>query len=621
MLFQKFWVLSLTNICYTKSVNALNFCSLRMLLNKNAYSTVDKCVRSAQTEVKMERWIVHAKKADFNELGKKFQIDPVVARIIRNRDVIGEEEINYYLNGTAKEMHSPHLMKDMEKAVDIIQKKIEEKAKIRIIGDYDIDGISSLYILLSALRSCGAVADGEIPHRIQDGYGINMRIVEEAYEQGVDTLITCDNGIAASAQTAHAKSLGMTVIVTDHHDIPYEEKEGERSFLLPPADAVINPKQAECGYPYKELCGAGVAYKLVQALYERIGRPEEAEAFLEFAAIATVGDVMELLGENRIIVKEGLKRLRKTENIGLRALIEVNGLDYSHINSYHIGFVIGPCLNAGGRLDTAKRGLNLLMAKDKAEADREAGELKALNDSRKEMTKEGTKKAVELIEGSSLKEDKVLVVKLEDCHESLAGIIAGRIREIYHKPVFVLTEAEEGIKGSGRSIEAYSMFEELTKVKEYMDKFGGHPMAAGLSLQADKVDALRQALNQNAALTEEDFIEKKWIDVPMPISYLSKELIESFSVLEPFGKGNEKPVFAEKNLKMLSKKIVGKNENAVKLLLEDARGCRMDAIYFGNAGEFMERTMGKETISVLYYPGINEFRGTETLQIVVTGYQ
>lgn len=569
----------------------------------------------------MEKWMIYSKKADFKAIGEKFEIDPVLARVIRNRDVIGEEEIRLYLNGTKEDMYSPFLMKDMEKGVNILIEKIEKKKAIRIIGDYDVDGVNSLYILWMAFRKCGAVVDGEIPHRIMDGYGINERLIEQAHQDGIDTIVTCDNGISAREQVRFAKSLGMTVIITDHHDIPYEEIEGNRNYILPEADAVINPKQSDCEYPFKGLCGAGVVYKLVMALYEQLGYPkEEAEEFLEFAAIATVGDVMDLLGENRILVKEGLKRLHKTKNLGLKSLITVNEIEAESINAYHIGFILGPCLNAGGRLDTAKRALELLMAEDKKTADEAAGELKALNDSRKMMTKEGVEQAVSLIESTDLKQDKVLVVYLPECHESLAGIIAGRIREKYYKPVFVLTKAEEGIKGSGRSIETYSMYEELIKSKEYLEKFGGHPMAAGLSLKEENLELFRRSVNEKTTLTEADLIPVRWIDVAMPMYYVTEKFIDSLTILEPFGKGNEKPVFAEKNLKILMQNIVGKNRNAVKLLLEEENGNQIDAIYFGNGEEFIENTVTKEKISVLYYPSINEYRGNKKIQMVITHY-
>lgn len=568
----------------------------------------------------MEKWMIYSKKADFTRLGRQFGIDPVTARIIRNRDIVGEKAICRYLYGTKKDMYSAWLMKDMRKAVDILKQKLEERKKIRIIGDYDADGVNAACILLKGLRRCGAVVDSEIPHRILDGYGINERMIEEAYQTGIDTIVTCDNGIAAKRQTKYAASLGMTVIITDHHEVPYEEVEGERHYLVPPADAVINPKQQDCPYPYKGLCGAAVAYKLIQALYEEFQVPEEElDELLQFAAVATIGDVMDLQEENRIIVKEGLKLLRKTANPGLRALMEVNGIEPQILNSYHIGFILAPCMNAGGRLDTAKRALELLLEKDRAMAGSMAGELKALNDSRKALTIEETKKACEALDAEGTL-DKVLVVYLPECHESLAGIIAGKLRERYYRPTFVLTKSEEGIKGSGRSIEGYSMFEELVKCRQYLEKFGGHPMAAGLSLKEENLEALKQALNENCTLKDEDYICKKWIDVPMPLSYITKELVREFAVLEPFGKGNEKPMFAEKNIRVLNLKLLGQKGNAVKLLVEDAGGCRMEALYFGDAAEFMRKVQEGSVLSILYYPSVNEFRGTETLQITICGY-
>ena len=569
----------------------------------------------------MEKWMIYSKRADFAEIGKRFSVDPVTARIIRNRDVVGDDEIRKYLYGTKEDMYSPWLLKDMEKAVGILEQKIAEERKIRIIGDYDADGVNASCILLKGLKRCGAEVDSEIPHRRIDGYGINERLIEKAKADNIDTIVTCDNGIAAMEQTIYAKNLGITMIITDHHDVPYEEKEEGRTYLVPLADAVINAKQQDCRYPFKELCGAGVAYKLVQALYERFDIPlQEAQELLEFAAVATVGDVMELKDENRIIVKEGLMRLKHTKNPGLRSLMYVNGIEPSALNSYHIGFIIAPCLNAGGRLDTAKRALSLLLCEDKFEADKMAGELKALNDSRKLMTVQETKKACELLDKSGA-EDKVLVVYLPECHESLAGIIAGRLKEHYYKPAFVLTKTEHGLKGSGRSIEGYSMFEELVKCREYLDKFGGHPMAAGLSLQEENLEPLKRALNDNCALTPEDYTCKRWIDVQMPLGYITKELIRGFSVLEPFGRGNEKPLFAEKDIYIRSLRRVGQNHNAVKMVVEDKNGCQMEAVYFGDAEVFTEKVHMGSTISALYYPSINEYRGVEKIQITICGYK
>lgn len=569
----------------------------------------------------MEKWVVAAKKADFQAMGKTFGIDPVIARLIRNREVIGEEAVRQYLFGTVEELPSPWLLKDMEKAVEILKKKIAEKKKIRIIGDYDIDGVTSTYILIHCLRRIGACGDTYIPDRVADGYGIHEPLIKKALEDGVDTIVTCDNGIAASAEISVAKEAGMTVIVTDHHEIPYKDTERGREFIIPPADAVINPKQPGCPYPNKNLCGAAVAFKLMCALYESFSVPKkEAEELLEFAAIATVGDVMELQGENRILVKEGLRRIVNTKNTGLRELIRANGLEDSKITAYHIGFVLGPCINASGRLDTAARSLALLGAKSHDEAARLAGDLTALNASRKALTEKGKEEAIFQVEHTLLKNDRVLVIYLPECHESLAGIIAGRIREKYHKPAFVLTRGESCVKGSGRSIECYSMYEELVKCADLMEQFGGHPMAAGLSIKEENIESFRRRLNENCTLTEADLIPKVVIDVPMPISYITKELVEEISLLEPFGKGNTKPLFAQKNLRVLNLRIFGKNRNVAKMQLMDSEGTIMDGVYFGEAESFSQYISEKEEVSVTYYPEINRYQGRETLQIIIQGY-
>ena len=569
----------------------------------------------------MEKWIVMAKKADFQKIGKEFGIDPVVARLIRNRDVEGMDDIRSYLCGTLDDIPSPWLLKDMKKATEILSAKINAGAKIRIIGDYDIDGVTATYILLTGLKRLGANVDTYIPDRIKDGYGLHSQLVEKAAADGVDTIVTCDNGIAASQEIALAKKGGMTVIVTDHHEIPYEDTEQGRVWIIPQADAVINPKQPGCEYPNKNICGAVVAWKLIWSLYETYGIDrDEILEFSEAAAVATVGDVMDLQGENRIIVKEGLKRLPHTGNQGFQALIEANGLTGERITAYHVGFVLGPCINASGRLDTASRALSLLCTKNWDQAAKAAGDLVALNQSRKAMTEEGRDKAVDLIEQSGLSKDRVLVVYLPECHESLAGIIAGRLREKYYKPVFVLTKAENGVKGSGRSIEAYSMYEELVKCSDLLEQFGGHPMAAGLSLKEENVEIFRRKLNELCTLTESELTPKITIDVPMPISYLSRELTEQLSVLEPFGKGNTKPLFAQKGLRVLNLRILGKNQNVAKMKLVDASGASVDAVYFGQALEFQSYVQQKETVSVTYYPEINVYQGRETLQAVIRNY-
>lgn len=569
----------------------------------------------------MEKWVVLMKKADFREIGRRFQIDPVVARLIRNREVEGMENIRLYLHGTLEDLPSPWLMKDMKKAVGILKEKIEKGAKIRIIGDYDIDGVTATYILLTGLKRLGAAVDTYIPDRIKDGYGLHSQLIEQAAKDGIDTIVTCDNGIAASAEIEQARKEGMTVIVTDHHEIPYREEEKKKRWILPEADAVINPKQPECPYPNKNICGAVVAWKLVWALYETAGiSREEILGFSEAAAFATVGDVMDLQGENRIIVKEGLKRLPNTKNRGFQALLKENGLTEGTISAYHVGFVLGPCINASGRLDTAARSLSLLCEKDPVEAEKKARELTELNRERKDMTEKGKEQAFSLIEETELKEDRVLVVYLPECHESLAGIIAGRIREKYYKPVFVLTKGEKGVKGSGRSIEAYSMYDELVKCSDLLEQFGGHPMAAGLSLPEENVEQFRRRLNELCTLTREELTPKVTIDAAMPFSYLSMELTRQLEVIEPCGKGNTKPLFAQKDLEVLNLRILGKNHNVAKMSLVDPSGSSVEAVYFGEVMEFQEYVSRRGRISVTYYPEINRYRGRESLQAVIRNY-
>lgn len=586
----------------------------------------------------MERWVLLRKGADFEAIGKKYQISPRLACLIRNRDVIGEEAVDRYLNGTISDLYDGMLMKDMDKAIDILKEKILEDKKIRVIGDYDIDGVNATYILLEGLERLGADVDSDIPDRISDGYGLNRHLVERAYEAGVDTLITCDNGIAAADEIAYGKEMGMTVIVTDHHEVPFDEHDGEKRYRIPPADAVMDPKQPDCLYPFKGLCGAAVAYKLMEALWESMGKDSaDLDDLIENVAIATIGDVMDLEDENRIFVKEGLQMLRRTKNPGLKALIECTGIDKNSLNSYHIGFVLGPCINASGRLDTAKRALELLRAGTQKEADILAGDLKALNDSRKDMTEEAVKQAEEQVETTTISKDKVLVVYLPDCHESLAGIVAGRIRENYYKPVFVLTDAEEGVKGSGRSIDGYHMYEELNKCKELLTKFGGHRLAAGLSLPKENVGKFREMLNKNCTLTEEEMKEKVTIDMEMPFGCVTEGLVKELELLEPFGKGNTKPVFAARDVTLLGARILGKDRNVLKLQVQDVNGCRIEAMLFHHADDFLgklEKQYGKTEveallkgrgrqirISMTYYPDINEYMGKKTPQIVVTHYR
>ena len=573
--------------------------------------------------------MVQTKRADFNGLAKELGVSPVSVRIMRNRGLETKEAMERYLYGTLDGLYDGGRMKNMGEAVAVLIKKLREEKRIRIIGDYDIDGVCASYLLLTGLRRAerelgkgtgpagSTRIDYEIPDRVRDGYGINEAIIRQAAADGVDTLVTCDNGIAAAKEISLAKELGMTVVVTDHHEVPVEE---ERQ-VLPPADVVVDPKQEGETYPFREICGAVVAYKLVEKLYEASGvHREEWRELLEFAAIATVGDVMRLQDENRILVKYGLKQMARTRNLGLRKLVEKTGLDITDLSAYHIGFVIGPCLNAGGRLQTAKAALRLFLSEDEAEAERLAEELKELNDIRKDMTKKGEDEAIAQVEERYMG-DKVLVVFLPDCHESLAGIIAGRVREHFHKPSIVLTRSGDMVKGSGRSIEPYHMFRELTKVRDLLPKFGGHPMAAGLSIKEEDVPEFRKRLNENAELTEDDFIPRVWIDVPMPLEYVTEGLVEELKRLEPFGQGNEKPLFAQKGLMIRSLRVLGKNRNVVKLGLVTDTGLSMDGLLFGDGDAFQKELAGKDRIDIVYYPDINEYNGNRTLQAVIRNYK
>ena len=574
----------------------------------------------------MEKWFVAMKKADFNGIAEKYQISPIIARLMRNRDVIGDEAIDFYLNGTVEDLYDGLLMKDMDRAVDILKEKIEEGKKIRVIGDYDIDGVNATYILQQGLAGLGADVDTDIPDRIKDGYGLNQMLIDRALEDDVDTIITCDNGIAAMSEIAYGKENGMTIVVTDHHEVPYLEENGEKKHLLPPADAVVDPHRADCEYPFKGLCGAAVAYKLVEVLYRVSGKSEQEvehlqESLMENVAIATIGDVMDLVGENRVFVKKGLELLKTTKNEGLHALMQCTGVDTANLNTYHIGFVIGPCINAGGRLDTAKRALELLNASNRREAVTLAADLKELNDSRKEMTEAGVEEAVRQIESSSWKDDQVLVVYLPECHESIAGIIAGRIKERYYRPTFVLTKGETGVKGSGRSIEAYDMFAEMSRCRELFTKFGGHKLAAGLSLEEEKVEVFRKRINELADLTEEDLQMKVSIDMRLPFPYINEELNHELKILEPFGKGNGKPLFAESKLRVIRPRIFGKNRNVLKCRLEDQQGNQMEAVYFGEVEDCLRQMEKKQIMSFTYYPSINEYMGRRTIQLTIVNYQ
>ena len=586
----------------------------------------------------MEKWIEIRKGGNFMEMAKKYGIDPLIARIIRNRDIIDEKEITEYLYGGKEALHNPHLLKDVDKAAEIIAEGIAGKKAMRIIGDYDIDGVNATYILLEGIRRCGGNVDAAIPDRMKDGYGINEHLIEQALSDGKELLITCDNGIAAINEINFAKEKGMTVVVTDHHEIPYRNTEQGKEFLRSNADAIVNPKQNDCLYPCKGICGAVVAWKLVQVLYERMDIPvEEADIFIENAGFATVGDVMDLTGENRILVKLGLKALEHTKNPGMKALIAKNKLSDKPLSAYHIGFVLGPCINASGRLDTAKRSLELLLERDEVKASALAGELVELNESRKYMTQQETQKALEQIEKEGREKDKVLVVYLPECHESLAGIIAGRIREAYQRPVFVLTRGEEGVKGSGRSIEAYSMFDKMTEVAELFTKYGGHPMAAGLSMREEDIDTLREQLNQKAELSEEDMAEVVRLDAVLPMSYFTVDTIRQLSVLEPCGKSNTKPVFADRNIRITRANIVGVNRNVLKLHLLDSRGNPVAGVYFGEVEKFLtflSEKFGSEEVdaamhgkensiqfAAVYEPAVDTYSGRESVQAIIRRFR
>lgn len=585
----------------------------------------------------MAKWMLYTKKENFNEIGKKFNISPMLARIMVNRNVRESEQIRKYLYGTMEDLYDPKLLLGMEAAVSILVDAIEEKKKIVIASDFDVDGIFSSMILYTAFRRVGGQCYIDTPNRVTEGYGLNKRIVDNAIKEGASVLITCDNGIAALEPVQYAKELGMQVIVTDHHEVPFSMENGKKVYHKPMADVIVNPKQAECGYPFKKLCGAGVTFKLAQVLYAHYQVPKEEEKILTtYAAIATVADVMDLEDENRILVKTGLRLLENTSNVGLRALLRVTELEGKKLTAYHIGFVIGPCFNAAGRLETVKRALDLLLCENEGEAMTLATNLKELNETRKEMTEQGTKQAITKIEESSLKDDKVLVVKLENCHESLVGIIAGRLRERYYKPTIVFTQGEEGLKGSGRSIPPYNMFEELSACKDLLDRFGGHPMAAGMTVQEERLDLLRQSLNANTTMTQEDLIPKVWIDIPLPIQYVTEAFVEELSKLEPYGKGNEKPLFAEQHLRVTEGRIIGKNKNVYKARVANPSGARIDAIYFGDVMQlehYIKTEYGEENwylatrgqkntidLGVVYYPTINEFRDQRTPQIVMQEY-
>ncbi len=573
----------------------------------------------------MAQWFITAKRADFEGIAKKFGISPILARLIRNRDIVEEGDIQKYLSGDLHALYDPFLMKDMKKAVELLLPRMETKEKIRVIGDYDIDGICAAYILSSGIRALGGNVDTAIPHRIKDGYGLNETLIEEACDAGVQTIVTCDNGIAAAGQIAYGNTLGITTIVTDHHEVPFTEEEGKKVYTLPPAAAVIDPKQEDCPYPFDGICGAVVAYKLVEALLRASGKEnahqELMEELLQFAAFATVGDVMELKDENRILVKKGLELMENTTNVGLRALLRATGLEGKKLSPYHIGFILGPCLNATGRLDTAVRALELLQEKDYDKAIQAAVDLKELNDARKDLTAEGLEQAISQVETTSIKQDRVLVLFLPECHESLAGIIAGRVREKYGKPTFVLTRGEEEVKGSGRSVESYNMYEEMCVCKELYTKFGGHKMAAGLSLREENVEAFRKALNEACTLNEEDFEEKVHIDIALPLSQVTTEFVTELEKLEPFGVGNSKPVFAQKGIVVLAEQLLGKNHNVGKYKIRDSFGKVYEMMYFGDVETFGAYYRQRESIFITYYPSFHEYMGKRSIQIVMQNYK
>ena len=586
----------------------------------------------------MAKWFVTSKRADFDAIAREFSISPMLARILRNRELVTNEEINKFLYGKIEDLYSPYLLKDMEKAICLLRKKISDGSRIRVIGEYDVDGICSSYILKRGLSACGAKVDVAIPHRIRDGYGINEALIAEAHDDGIDTIVTCDNGISAFTQIEYAKQLGMSVIITDHHEVPYEESEAGRRFIVPPADAVIDPKQEGCNYPYSSICGAVVAYKLMEGCFETFSiQSDLLSELLEFACIATVGDVMPLLDENRIIVKNGLKKIINSKNVGLRALIAVNGLLEKTLTPYHLGFILCPCLNATGRLDTALNALELFDEQDFNKAMQLANELKSLNDSRKDMTQKGVEEACHLLESTLGKQDQVLVLYLPDCHESLAGIIAGRIREKYGKPTFVLTDAEDGVKGSGRSIEAFHMYEQMSAHKELFTKYGGHKLAAGLSMKRENIDLFRTSMNASCKLTDDDFLEKIYIDIPMPLKFADMPFIKELETLEPYGIGNPKPLFAQKDIYFTGARILGQNANVLKLSIEDENGTQYEGISFGDTSSMKEKIAErygegamsglfngqrhKLKFSIVYSPEINEFRGKQTIQIVIKDFE
>ena len=588
--------------------------------------------------IRLEKWFIKNNGIDPIKVSKDLGISEIISKILINRELIDYNDITNFLDPNLEKLHSPSLMADLELGANIIKEKIENNKKIRIVGDYDVDGVISVYILYISLKALGAQVDYIIPDRVQDGYGINNEIIEQAKRDGIDTIITCDNGISAIEQIDRAKKLGLTVIVTDHHELSYVEEDGVKKYITPEADAVINPNRLDCHYPFKKLCGAGVAYKLIQFLNSLYNiEVEKTYLLLEFVAIATVCDVVDLVDENRIMVKKGLELINHTKNIGLKSLIEESGIGDKDITVYHLGFVIGPTINASGRLDSAMIALDLLMCKDLNEAKNMAKNLRNINEERKSMTQEGIDNLIDTIENSPMKKDKILVIYDPNIHESIAGIIAGRIKERYHMPTIVLTKGLEGIKGSGRSIDEYNMFEELSKVKNLLNRFGGHPMAAGLSLDENNIDSLRKQLNSLTTLTDSDMIPKIYIDMGLPIEYISYQLVEDLQSLEPFGKGNPKPIFGEKSLNISGYSILGVNKNVLKLNLKSNKGTLIEGMFFGNIESFENKLVEKYgkleleklykgiknnvQIDIVYNPNINQYMGNSKLQVIIQNYR
>lgn len=589
--------------------------------------------------MKKERWRLYAKKADFAAISRAYGINQVTARIMRNRDVEIKEEIESYLRGNLEMLADPSLMKDADKAAELIKDAIKNHETIAISSDFDNDGIFSGLLLKEAITELGGKAVIFTPNRVMEGYGVNSRIVQEAKEHGASMILTCDNGIAAFEAVKEAKKLGMTVIVTDHHEVPFEETDDVKHYMLPDADAIVDPKQIDCTYPFKSLCGTGVAYQLMRLLFRKMNQKMKREdVFLQYTAIATVADVMELVGENRILVRIGLSYLNHTEHVGLHALMEVCGISPEQIKAYHIGFILGPCFNAAGRLDTIVHALALLEEKNHEKALALAQELWAMNEERKELTRVGTERAVEIIEHASWKDERVYLVYIPDCHESVAGIIAGRLRERYYRPVLVFTDAKEDgqIKASGRSIDDYDMFAELSAFRNLFLRFGGHKMAAGLTMEMKNLETLRTGLNERCTLTPTQLMPLVMIDAAMPLGYISEDVITDLEKLEPFGRANEKPLFAQQHLSILRLSRIGKNRNVVKMSVMGPEGVVMDALYFGDTDvffDFLEEEYGRDNVAaalrgmrntidlaVTYYPQINEFQGKRSLQIVIQNY-